>query len=102
MTFAIVTDSAADLDSKFILKENIRIVPTLLIFGKVAYYDGELSQNEVLDRIMSGEYATTSQSSPADFEKIYSQAVNDYRSKEILAIHISSKLSGFVTVKPIL
>ncbi|MHA2251608.1 MAG: DegV family protein [Candidatus Kariarchaeaceae archaeon] len=94
MNFEIVTDSAADVDPNFIAQEGIFVVPTFIIFDKITYYDHKISQQEVITRMKNGEYATTSQSAPSDFEDVYSTAIKTSQNKQILGIHISSKLSG--------
>lgn len=94
MTFTIITDSASDIEPEFQESEDIRVVPTKFIFGSEEYRDTEMAREDFLNRLVSGEIATTSQPSPADFETVYLQALKDNPSKEILSIHISSKLSG--------
>ncbi|MHA2099198.1 MAG: DegV family protein [Candidatus Kariarchaeaceae archaeon] len=99
VTFAIVTDSASDIEPEFREKENIHVVPTIVIFDKKEYRDTDISREEFLNRIKSGEIATTSQPSPADIDEKYKEALDSTSSKEILGIHITSKLSGtFSTV----
>ncbi|MFV2016026.1 MAG: DegV family protein, partial [Candidatus Heimdallarchaeota archaeon] len=97
--FAIVTDSASNIEPEFKAKENIFIVPTVVIFGKSEFRDSDISRNDFLERIRTGEIAKTSQPSPADVEKVYNEALNSAESREVLGVHLSSKLSGtFSTV----
>lgn len=99
MTFAIVTDSASDIEPEFRNNENIFIVPTIILFGKEEFRETDISREVFLNRIKSGDIATTSQPSPADVDSIYKQALDMTVTKEILGIHITSKLSGtFSTV----
>ncbi|OLS28910.1 MAG: DegV domain-containing protein [Candidatus Heimdallarchaeota archaeon LC_2] len=99
MTFAIITDSASDIEPEFERKENIFIVPTIIIFDKEEFRDTEINRNEFLNRIKSGDIATTSQPSPADIDDKYREALKISESKEILGIHLTSRLSGtFSTV----
>ncbi len=99
MTFAIVTDSASDIEPEFRKNENIFIVPTIILFGKEEFRETDISREVFLDRIKSGDIATTSQPSPADVDEKYREALNTTETNEILGIHITSKLSGtFSTV----
>jgi DegV family protein with EDD domain len=99
LAFAIVTDSASDIEPQFREKENIFVVPTVVIFGKKEYRDSDISKQDFLDRIRSGEIAKTSQPSPADADEIYNLALDTNENREVLGIHLTSKLSGtFSTV----
>lgn len=97
MSFAIVTDSASDIEPEFRKKENIFIVPTMVIFGKKEFRDSDISKIDFLDRIRAGDIATTSQPSPADADQIYKEALNSSENREILGVHLSSKLSGTIS-----
>lgn len=99
MSFSIVTDSASDIEPAFGAKENIFIIPTVVIFGKSEFRDSDISKEDFLERIRAGEIAKTSQPSPADAEEIYLHALDSSENREVLGIHLSSKLSGtFSTV----
>ena len=99
MTFAIITDSASDIEPDFGRKENIFIVPTIVIFNKEEFRDSEINREDFLNRIRSGDIATTSQPSPADIDEKYKEALKTSENNEILGIHLTSKLSGtFSTV----
>ncbi|MCE7735683.1 MAG: DegV family protein, partial [Candidatus Heimdallarchaeota archaeon] len=78
-------------------EENIFIVPTVVIFGKNEFRDSDISKKDFLDRIKAGEIATTSQPSPADTDKIYKEALDSSESREVLGVHLSSKLSGTIS-----
>jgi DegV family protein with EDD domain len=91
---AIVTDSGTYLPEDLIHKYNIHIVPFKLIWGEHTYRDIEdITPEEFYTRLeTSKELPTTSQPSPADFQEVYHQLLQD--GSEILGIHVSAKLSG--------
>lgn len=91
MTFAIITDSASDIEPEFEIKENIFIVPTIIIFDKEEFRDTEINRNEFLNRIKSGDIATTSQPSPADIDDKYREALKTSEGQEILGIHFEER-----------
>jgi len=95
MVFSIVTDSASDIEPDFRESENIGVVPTVIIFGEdEVFRDTDITQKEFLDRLNAGQIAKTSQPSLEDFDKEYKAAGDRSEEKEVLAIHLSSKLSG--------
>jgi DegV family protein with EDD domain len=91
---AIVIDSGTYLPGNLIEKYNIHVVPFHVIWGTEIYRDiVDITPEEFYKRLeTSKEIPTTSQPSPADFEEVYQQLLQeDY---EILGIHVSAKLSG--------
>lgn len=96
MAVQIVTDSGADIPAGLVKSLGIEIVPLNVTFGSESYQDGlEISGDEFYHRLLTGDvHPTTSQPSVGSFIETY-QAIHK-TSKEILSIHVSSKLSGTV------
>jgi DegV family protein with EDD domain len=90
----IITDSTGDLPADIALEYQINIVPTYVRFGEHVYRDGvDLTPGQFYEKLRdSNIIPSTSQPSPEDFLKVFSQAVNN--SSGIVSIHISSKISG--------
>lgn len=92
--FAVVTDSAADITPARAAALGVHVVPLAVIVDDETYDDGALSQRELFERITdSGDVvAGTSQPSPGTLARAYESALDE--ADEVLAIHISSRLSG--------
>jgi len=90
----IVTDSCADLPKEIAEELGITVVPLTVRFGQEVFLDGlELKIDEFYHRMTSGaELPKTTQPSPADFVRVYTELSN--QTDGIVSIHISSKLSG--------
>ncbi len=91
---AIVTDSTSDLPEEQRSQSNITVVPENVIFGTTTYQDGiDMTPERLYDMLPTAkDHPTTSQPSAGEF-------INHYRpliqaGKEIVSIHLSSKLSG--------
>ncbi len=95
MDVRIMTDSTADLPEKMAQELGITVVPLTVFFGEEAYLDGiELDNAGFYEKLAaSKELPRTSQPSPAAFEEAYTRLIAD-GAEAILAIHLSSKLSG--------
>jgi len=92
MSFAIVTDSAADVESPIDKSEDLYFVPTSVIIDEKEFLDTEITNEELLQVFAAGKISTTSQPSPDLLLQYYQKAVaNDL---PVLGIHTSSKLSG--------
>lgn len=92
-SFAVITDSTADLTEEQAAAEGISVVPLSLCFGDEVYPDGVISQAEFFERIArSDTLPTTSQPPVGDFIAAYERALET--AEEVISIHISSKLSG--------
>ncbi len=94
MTFAIVTDSATDVDPLFAKNNDIVIIPTELSIGGEIYNDFEISKDELIERIKSKQIGKTSRPTPESFIKGYSKIGKKYDS--VIAVHISSVLSSTI------
>lgn len=95
----IVTDSAADF-APGVLEDldNVRMVPFTVRFGEEEYLDKvTLFQDEFFAKMKAkkekkSEYPKTAQPSPEAFKNVFEE--NGKKSKEIICINISSKVSG--------
>jgi len=95
---AIVTDSTSDLDPEMIREFGIEILPLHIVYQDREYLDRvNISPDEVYDN-MNIEVPTTSLPSPAEITNLFDR-LRDAQVTHVLAIHISSGLSGtFETV----
>jgi DegV family protein with EDD domain len=95
MTVRLVTDSTADIPLDQAQAAGITVVPLTVFFGDEAYLDGVELDNASFYRKLhaSKELPRTSQPSPAAFQEAYTHLI-DEGANAILAVHLSSKLSG--------
>jgi DegV family protein with EDD domain len=93
---AVVTDSTTYLPSNLVEKYNISIAPQVLIWGEQAYKDGvDIRSQEFFTRLKTTKVMpTTSQVAVITFQEMFQDLVN--KGNEVLAILVSSKLSGTV------
>ncbi|MFC2051261.1 DegV family protein [Chloroflexota bacterium] len=94
MAVKIVTDSTSDISPEVADALGITIVPVYVQFGKEAYRDGVDITNDVFYQKLANSFVlpSTSQPTPEDFAKVYSDCAND--ADGIISIHISAKTSG--------
>ena len=89
----IVTDSAADLPRELAEKLGIIIMPIRVILGGSSFRDGiDLPPQEFADAPGAGIMPSTSQPSPWDFKKLFSELVS--QGEEVLCLTLSAGLSG--------
>jgi len=90
----IVTDSVADLPPQVAKELGITVVPLNVRFGTEVYRDGiDLTAEQFYDRLKRTEtLPVTSVPSPGSFAEAYDKLAEE--TDEILAIIVSSKLSG--------
>lgn len=90
----IVTDSSFHLPLAERQKHNIAVIPLKAIFGATEYRDEVDLTNEQFYRMLphAKEHPTTSQPSAGEFEQVYKPFIE--AGKEIVSLHLSSKLSG--------
>ena len=90
----IITDSSCDLPKELIDKHDIIVVPLNIEIDENSYVDGiELSHHDFYDKMgKSPTLPKTSQPSPHSFIEAFKEAAS--KKKEILSMHLSSKLSG--------
>lgn len=95
---AIVTDSTCDLDQELAEKLNIHILPLKVVYPDGAeYQDGiEITPEEVYAR-MPEETPSTSMPGPGDIRALF-EKLRDEGYQQVIAIHISSGLSGTLDV----
>ncbi|MEA4882110.1 MAG: DegV family protein [Clostridia bacterium] len=91
---AIVTDSSSDLTLDICKENNIAMVPLTVHFGSESYIDRvEITSAQFFEKLVaSSVMPKTSQPSPADFEKVYRQILEDH--DYVFSVHISSSMSG--------
>lgn len=96
MSIKIITDSSSNFTLPEAKEIGVEIIPLNITFGYKTYKDGsELSAEEFYDKLLSSEtLPKTSQPSPEDFVTIFEEAKTN--NEEIIAILISSKLSGTI------
>ncbi|BDB41613.1 MULTISPECIES: DegV family protein [Mycobacterium] len=90
MTVRVVTDSAARLPAELRTKWAIREVPLHILLDGTDLRDGI---DEIPDDIHK-RHATTAAATPAELCTSYRQALADSDGEGVLAVHISSELSG--------
>lgn len=90
----IVTDSAQDLEPRFLESKGISVVPLTVFFGEEAYLDGyELAGKEFYDKLRtSPHHPHTSQPSPEAFRSVFDRLSAD--GSHVIAILLSAVLSG--------
>ncbi|MDO8915734.1 MAG: DegV family protein [Coriobacteriia bacterium] len=92
---AIVTDSTSDLPRSLAEEHGITVVPLNVMFGSEVFQDGDLSQAEFFAKMNAApKLPTTSQPSVGVFAEYYAKALE--AASEVVAIHISEKLSGTI------
>ena len=94
---AIVTDSTSDMPKDLAKKMDITVVPLMVIFEKESFLDDgkEITVSDFYKKIRSvKKLPTTTQPTPKDFIKVYSDILKKYDS--IISIHISKKMSGTI------
>jgi DegV family protein with EDD domain len=94
MTVKIVTDTVADLPSGVIKELGITVIPILVRFGEQVYRDGiDLTSDQFYEKLKESKaLPVTSVPSPGTFAEAYDRLAEE--TNEILAITVSSKLSG--------
>jgi DegV family protein with EDD domain len=94
MAVKVVTDSTADLPPELAGELGIAVVPIVVRFGTDIYRDGvDISSDGLMEKLSTVPvHPSTSQPSPDDFIKIYSEFAGE--SGGIISIHISAKTSG--------
>ena len=90
----IITDSAADFESRELELLDITCIPLVVSFGEQSYQDGvELNKAQFYEKLLgSDDFPKSSQPSPALLEGIFSQAHE--AGDEAVYITLSSGLSG--------
>jgi DegV family protein with EDD domain len=92
----IIIDSTVYMPEKYLKDLDIDVIPLHVIWGEEIFRDGvDISPDEFYRRLPSAKVMpTTSQPSPKEFISLYEKYLAEGR--DILSIHISSKMSGTV------
>lgn len=92
-SFAIVTDSAADISQFIKEQEGVFFVNNFVVLDDKELVEGvDISREEFLSELNNGKLATTSQASPEMMVDGYQKALNSHAC--VLGIHVGGKLSG--------
>ena len=93
-TFAVVTDSTADLPDQWRERYGIEVVPLKVIFGEETFRDGvDMNNEEFFARLAtSSKLPTTSAPSPGEFAELYTRLAKDHDG--CISIHIGAALSA--------
>ena len=90
VTVVVVTDAAARLPADLLDKWAIRVVPLHILLDGGDLRDGV---DEIPDDLYK-RHATTAAATPAELANAYQQALTDSGGDGVVAVHISSALSG--------
>ena len=93
-SFAVVTDSTADLPGDWRERYDIEVVPLKVIFGEETFRDGvDMNNKEFFARLAtSTKLPTTSAPSPGEFAEVYQRLARDHDG--CISIHIGAALSA--------
>ena len=93
-SFAVVTDSTADLPDAWRATYGIEVVPLKVLFGEETFRDGvDINNEEFFRRLAtSTKLPTTSAPSPGEFAELYSRLAKDHDG--CISIHIGRQLSA--------
>jgi DegV family protein with EDD domain len=93
-SFAVVTDSTADLPADWRARYDIEVVPLKVLFGEETFRDGvDMNNQQFFERLAtSTKLPTTSAPSPGEFAQVYERLAKDYAG--CISIHIGAQLSA--------
>jgi DegV family protein with EDD domain len=93
-SFAVVTDSTADLPDEWHKQYGIEVVPLKVLFGEETFRDGVDMDNEEFFRRLatSTKLPTTSAPSPGEFAQLFTRLAKDHDG--CISIHIGAQLSA--------
>jgi DegV family protein with EDD domain len=93
-SFAVVTDSTADLPDEWRDRYGIEVVPLKVLFGKETFRDRvDITDEEFFRRLSTAtSLPTTSAPSPGEFAEVYGRLAKDYDG--CISIHIGAQLSA--------
>jgi DegV family protein with EDD domain len=93
-SFAVVTDSTADLPNEWRDRYGIEIVPLKVLFGKESFRDRvDMTDEQFFARLAaSTTLPTTSAPSPGEFADVYTRLARDHDG--CISIHIGEQLSA--------
>ncbi len=95
MNIAIVTDSTADISPDLAIKNDIHIIPAILVVNGQSLEDGRGISREELYRQLPTMKVSPSTAAPSSgtFQHLYEELIKK-GSDQIISIHVSSILSG--------
>jgi DegV family protein with EDD domain len=93
-SFAVVTDSTADLPDAWRERYDIEVVPLKVLFGEETFRDGvDMNNEEFFARLAaSSKLPTTSAPSPGEFAEVYTRLAKDHDG--CISIHLGGQLSA--------
>jgi DegV family protein with EDD domain len=93
-TFAVVTDSTADLPDAWRARYGIEVVPLKVLFGQETFRDRvDVTDEQFFARLAaSSALPTTSAPSPGEFAELYRRLARDHDG--CISIHIGEQLSA--------
>jgi len=93
-SFAVVTDSTADLPEEWQARYGIEVVPLKVLFGNETFRDRvDMTDEEFFRRLSSAtKLPTTSAPSPGEFADVYRRLAADHDG--CISIHIGARLSA--------
>ena len=93
-SFAVVTDSTADLPDAWRERYDIEVVPLKVLYGEETFRDGvDMNNEEFFARLAtSTRLPTTSAPSPGEFAELYTRLAKDHDG--CISIHIGRQLSA--------
>lgn len=94
MKVKVITDSTSDITPQLATALGITVIPVYVRFGDKVYRDGvDISSDDFFKKLINSTiHPSTSQPTPDDFAKVYSEYAKEVTG--IISIHISSKISG--------
>ncbi|OBA62301.1 fatty acid-binding protein DegV [Mycobacterium sp. 1100029.7] len=90
MAVVVVTDASSRLPADLLEKWAIRVVPLHVLLDGIDLRDGV---DDIPDDVYA-HHATTAAATPAELDAAYRQALTDSGGDGVVAVHISSALSG--------
>ena len=96
MGIRIITDSSADFDRATAKRRQVEIISMAVQFGNASFLDGKTITNDVFYTLLKEgrENPTTSQPTPAELLRVFEEA--KAAGDQVVAVLISSVLSGTV------
>jgi DegV family protein with EDD domain len=93
-SFAVVTDSTADLPDEWRKRYEIEVVPLKVLFGAETFRDGvDINNEEFFRRLATAtKLPTTSAPSPGEFAELFTRLAKDHDG--CISIHIGAQLSA--------
>jgi DegV family protein with EDD domain len=93
-SFAVVTDSTADLPDAWRERYGIEVVPLKVLFGEETFRDGvDMTNEDFFRRLATAtKLPTTSAPSPGEFAEMYQRLAKDHEG--CISIHIGGQLSA--------